>query len=466
VNFGRKAKVLEMLAATPTGIREFIQERRDNYLSDLRDFCSIGSVPTDADAIAEMATLVRARLKRTGFNVAEHQVVDGHPAFIAQIAGNTGKRLLLFNHYDVDPPGDLGAWDSPPFEAQERGGKLFGRGLADNKGNLLARIHAIEALLEHRGSLPCSVTFLIEAKKSMYAPHLQTLVDGHRDELSADACLWENSAADQDGRPTLRLGDKGMLMLRITARGTARDLSSQYSPIFPSAAWKLVHFLSRIRDVSGRIVIPNFHDEIVPLSRDERALLNDLPVDTKALESLAGVRLRFASESDALARYYGDPTANIASLSAAPQAPGMMSVNPSIAVAELDFRLVPNQDARSILRTIERLAGDFDGAIEIESSGSMPPARTPAAHPFVRKVAEVAERVHGTHPVLEPLSPTVGSRSVLNWSGMPIVGYGIAYAGSNIQAANEHIRLEDYWRGIEFYVALVDAFAAEAAPTQ
>jgi acetylornithine deacetylase/succinyl-diaminopimelate desuccinylase-like protein len=454
-----------MHSTAPTGLHELVRQRRDEYLRDLREFCSVGSVPTDPDAIARMAEAVHARLDRIGFDVQKYQVVDGHPAFIAQITGDSPKRLLFFNHYDVDPPGNPDVWDSPPFEAREHDEKLFGRGIADNKGNLLARIHAIEALLELNGSLPCSVTFLIEAKKSMYAPHLQILVDAHRDELQADACLWENSAADQDGRPTLRLGDKGMLMLRVTARGTARDLSSQYSTIFPSAAWTLIHFLNRIRDSTGEIVIPGFHDDIVPLSPGERALLDDLPINVEALEALAGVRLDVTSESEALARYYGQPTANVALISAGPQAAGMMSVNPSLAVAEMDLRLVPNQDAAGVLQAIERVAAEFDGAIEVESSGSMPPARTPAAHAFVRQVAEVAEQVYGVRPVLEPLSPTVGSRSVLNWSGMPIVGYGIAYAGSNIQAANEHIRLADYWRGIEFYVAVLNAFAEQGTRT-
>ena len=438
---------------TPIADSQF-EARLSAYLQDLEEFCRIPSVASDDAAVREMAALVEQRLRRAGFDVISDSAEGGHQTFIARMDGDSAGHLLFFNHYDVDPAGPEDAWDSPPFEVTKKGELVYGRGVADNKGTLLARLHAIEALLDRNGTVPCSVTFLIEAKRSMYGPHLGAVVERHKDRLAADACLWENSTASEDGRPTLRLGDKGMLMVRIRSTGTKSNLSSQYASIFPSASWTLVSFLSRIRAASGEIALPDFYAHVRSFSAEEETIFRQAPVKQATLEALGGIKLE-GEFGDSLIRYYTGPTANIARLSAGAGAEVMMSVNPSEAVADMDFRLVPDQDADEVYARLVETAAEFGGAVTVERIGSMPPARTPVSHPFVSMVRDVARSVYGKDALLEPLSPTVGSRSVLSWSGMPIVGHGVAYAGSNIQAANEHVRLEHVTQGMEFVAAVI-----------
>jgi acetylornithine deacetylase/succinyl-diaminopimelate desuccinylase-like protein len=183
----------------------------------------------------------------------------------------------------------------------------------------------------------------------------------------------------------------------------------------------------------------------------------------KGLEDLAGVPLDLEDDPDALVRYFSEPTTNIARLQAGPQGQGkMMSVNPSSASADMDLRLVPDQQPQRVFEKLEELARKVgEGNLELEHLGEMPPGRTPVDHPFVTLMSDVAEGVYGSLPILEPLSPTVGSRSVLSWSGMPVVGYGISYSGSNIQAPNEHIRITDYETGMAFLTELLDRLAQE-----
>lgn len=441
----------------PEGFRDYLAAEMPKLIDEIVSFSRIPSVTSDDSAIAEMADVVENRFRNAGFDVLRGQVEGGHPSFIARMNGESTTRLLFFNHYDVDAPGPPELWESPPFEPVVRGEKLFGRGVGDNKASLLSRLHAVEGLIS-RGGLPCGVTFLIEAKKSMDAPHLGLFVDQHRDLLEADACVWENSTVSRDGtRPTFRLGDKGMLMVRVVCRGTAVDLSSQYAPIFPSATWKLINFLSRIKSIEGEILLQGFRDQISPLHPQEQQLIRSMPVRVEDLASLAGIDLK--GDPDLLVRYYAEPTANIASLDAGPRSgQKMMSVNPAEASASMDFRLVPDQDPTEIAGQLSDLAmelSDDRGSVEVEVLGTMSPARTPVDHPFVNKMREAAAATYGEEPVLEPMSPTVGSRSVLSWSGMPVVGYGVSYAGSNIQAPNEHIRLGDYTTGVMFIASLL-----------
>jgi succinyl-diaminopimelate desuccinylase len=169
---------------------------------------------------------------------------------------------------------------------------------------------------------------------------------------------------------------------------------------------------------------------------------------------LGGIKLE-GDFGDTLIRYYTEPTANIARLSSGAGAEVMMSVNPHEAIADMDFRLVPDQDADEVFERLVEIAAEFGEAIAVDRIGSMPPARTPVSHPFVSMVRQVALSVYGKEALLEPLSPTVGSRSVLGWSGMPVVGHGVAYAGSNIQAVNEHVRLEHVTQAMQFVAAVM-----------
>lgn len=450
-------------------LRERVAERLDDFLDDIASFVRIPSVTTDQMAIGKMASATERRFQEAGFHVTRGQVEGGHPIFIARKDGLSPRRLLFFNHYDVDAPGPTDLWETPPFDPIVKDGNLFGRGVADNKASLLSRLHAVETLISLNGELPCGVTFLIEAKKSMDAPHLGLFVDDHRELLKADACLWENSTVSPDGtQPTFRLGDKGMLMVRVVCTGTAVDLSSQYAPVFPSAAWKLVAFLSRIKDSEGEVAVPGFRNDIVSLSSEELELLRAMPVTTQNLAKLGGVELE--NDPELIVRYFTEPTANIASLKAGPRSgQEMMSVNPAEASASLDFRLVPSQEPNEIAAQLQGLASDLTdnkGSVNVEVLGTMNPSRTPVNHPFVQKLRESALAVYGRQPVLEPLSPAVGSRSVLAWSGMPVAGYGVAYSGSNIQAPNEHIRLDDYVTGVVFIAWLLKLLGEESLPTE
>src|SRR6187399_1763361 len=241
--------------------QQYIAQHFSEAIQDLMYLCSFASVTTDAEAIETTAPAVRAVLERIGAETQILRVPGGHPAVYGFIRGRNPSTLLFFNHYDVESPGGLDKWQSPPFAPEVRGDKFFGRGAADNKGSFLTRVWATQALRATLGALPFNLAFLVEAKKAIFAPHLGILLESHPELIQADACLWENALNSRSGRPTIRLGDKGMLAVELTSQANPVDLSSQFAGAIPSASWNLVHALNALFNSNGRILIEGFYDE-------------------------------------------------------------------------------------------------------------------------------------------------------------------------------------------------------------
>src|SRR3954465_8377921 len=218
---------------------DYIDEHFDETLAKLARWCSQPSVSTENIGVAEMADLARADLPNTGFEGRRIET-PGFPVLLAEAGPRDGPAVLIYNHYDVQPVGDLAEWSSPPFEPQVRDGKMFGRGVADPKSNIVAPLDALNAVRAVRGSLPVRVIWLLEGEEEIGSPHLDEFIAAHQDELRADGCIWEFGSYTWDGTPNLYLGLKGMLSVELTARSAARDLHSANAAFVPSPVWRLV----------------------------------------------------------------------------------------------------------------------------------------------------------------------------------------------------------------------------------
>src|SRR5207237_8594494 len=198
------------------------------------------------------------------------------------IVGETGRgerTLLVYNHYDVQPPDPLDEWETPPFEPTERDGHLFGRGVSDNKGNLMARLQAIEAYRATIGELRLRVRVLYGGEEESGSPHLAAFVDANADRLRADGCIWEAGYKDAAGRPTISLGIKGIAYFELRVRGPKQDVHSSQATIIPNPAWRLVWALATLKDANDRITIDGLWDHVRPATEGDVALLERLPFD-------------------------------------------------------------------------------------------------------------------------------------------------------------------------------------------
>jgi len=432
----------------------------------LERLCREPSVSAEGRALDTTAALVEELLADTGFATRQLQVDDAPPAVYGEQRGRSAYTLLLYNHYDVQPVDPLELWDSPPFELTRRDGKVYARGTADNKGELAVRLAVIRALLEESGELPCTIRWIVEGEEEIGSPHFDEIVRQNIEALRADACLWEGSPARlTDGRPSIGLGFKGVLAVRLNVRLLASDAHSSVAAVAESAAWRLVQALASLRDASGRVRITGFYDTVRAPTDAERQAIAEMSDATEEdlreslgidefIDGLNGAELR---ERAAFA-----PTCNIAGFRSGYSGPGMKTVLPAEASAWLDFRLVPDQtaaDTLDLLRAHLRIEGFED--VEVNALASAEAAGTSIHDPFVEQVRRVAEETAG-RPA--SVAPRIGATlpiiaSLDRHLGVP----GVAppdnpfYFGANAHAPNEHIRLDDLRPAIAFTEALLEA---------
>jgi acetylornithine deacetylase/succinyl-diaminopimelate desuccinylase-like protein len=415
-------------------------------------------------ALPDTADLVESLLAEAGFRTRQ-LVVDGSPPAVwAERPGRSGYTLLLYNHYDVQPVDPIGLWESPPFEPTLRDGRLYARGAADNKGAFAVRLAVIAALLAERGELPIGIRWIVEGEEEVGSPHFDGIAREHADLLRADACLWEGSLRGADGQPSVTLGFKGLLYVRLEIEALQRDAHSAAAAVLPSAAWRLVEALSSIRGLDGRVRIPGFYDAVREPSPAERdVMVRSGPLLERELRTATGVE-RFVDgiEGAAVAeRLSFAPTSNIAGIDSGYAGPGQKTVLPARAGARLDFRLVPEQRPDQVLAGLRsHLEAEGYDDVVVTAVASAEPVATPLDHPFVARVSEVAERVAGTPPLVVPMAggtlPLLASlRDHVGVPGLSAPDNPV-YFGSAAHAPNEHIRLEDLTRAAGFIRTLLE----------
>jgi acetylornithine deacetylase/succinyl-diaminopimelate desuccinylase-like protein len=429
--------------------------------------CRQPSVSAQGQALEETADLVEQLLAEAGFETRQLRADNGAPAVYGEQAGRSGYTLLLYNHYDVQPVDPLELWKTPPFVPSIRDNRFYARGAADNKGELAVRLAVVRAFREQGSGLPIRIRWIVEGEEEVGSTHFDEIVQRNADLLRADGCLWEGTTARlSDGRPSIGLGFKGVLVVRLDVRVLRRDVHSAAAAVAPSAAWRLVDALSTLRDRHGSVRIAGFYDSVQPPTDAERRALTEASeagerdmreeLGTEFLDSLTGVAFR---ERGAFG-----PTCNISGISSGYRGPGPKTVLTAEASALLDLRLVPNQHPQEILELLRaHLRSEGFADIEITALGSAEAAGTPIGHPFVQRVAEVAREVSGSEPSITPrvaaTLPIVASLE--RHVGVP----GVAapdnplYDGARVHAPNENVRLEDVGHSVRFTYALFEALA-------
>lgn len=423
----------------------------------LEHLCRQLSVAAQGTGMAEMADLTESLLRDAGFTTRRLYAEGAPPVIFGEQRGRSPFTLLLYNHYDVQPAEPLDLWASPPFEPTVRDGKLYARGSSDNKGEIATRLAAIHALRTTDGELPITIHWMIEGEEEIGSPHFEAIASAYADTLRADACLWEGEGFDATGRPKLTLGTKGLLYVQLDVQGIGRDAHSGDASILPSAAWRLVQALGTLRSPEGRILIPGFYDAVrPPTPSDLESLAGLSPLDDLLREAYGVERFRDGLSGLTMLeqRSFG-PTCNIAGLLSGYTGQGAKTVLPARAMAKIDFRLVPDQDPQAVRAALRAHldAGGYDD-IGLTIFSSAEPVVTPIDHPFVRRVASIAQAFSGKAPAVTPIAsgtlPFLGAlERHVGVPGLMAPG-NPTYWGSSAHAPNEHIRLEDLDTAVRF----------------
>jgi acetylornithine deacetylase/succinyl-diaminopimelate desuccinylase-like protein len=438
----------------------YVDENRDRFLVELRDLCAQPSIAAQGIGLEETANLIEERLRSLGAQV-QRFVIDGSPPLLYAELGSGDKTMLVYNHYDVQPPDPLDEWDSPPFEPEVRGGRFYARGVADDKGDLLCRLQAIETYQATVGPLPLRIKFIIEGEEEVGSPHLDAFAEQHRELLEADGCLWETGNKDVARRTVLTLGVKGICYLEMTVKTAVRDLHSAWGGIIPNAAWRLVWALSTLKDENDHISVDGLMDRVRPPTESELARLASLPFDEDQERESLGFSdyVRALSGVDLLVKHFYEPTCTICGLKSGYIEEGVKTVLPYAALAKVDFRLVPDLTPGLVVELVrDHLDRRGFQDIGVTLKGGLMPARSRLDDPFVQACVAACEATYSQEPIIYPTSPGSGPLYALSRE-TPAVMAGVGNADSRLHAPNENVYLQDYFEGIRFVGELIRRFA-------
>ncbi len=454
------------MTAAYAAIDAYLQAHLDESIAELSRLCAQPSVSAQNWGLNECAQLTASLLAQRGFRT-EILPTGGAPVVYAERAGRSPRTVLFYNHYDVQPAEPLELWESPPFEPTVRDGKLFARGVSDDKGHITSRLFAIDALLASEGELLCTVKFIIEGEEETSSVHLHDFVLEQRQRLAADACIWEFGGVDHRDWPMQYLGLRGICYVELSVETASQDVHSGLGgSIFPNAAWRLVWALNSLKGPDERIRIPGFYDTIRQPDERDRQLMAEMPevADeyrqrygvTHFLHGLSGgVELRLAEVFQ--------PTCTICGLTSGYQGPGSKTVLPARASAKVDFRLVPGQTPEQVLKLL-RTHLDAEGFEDVQVTflGGEAPARTDPDDPFVQLVVDTSEQVYGRRMQIVPMVGGSGPNHIFSEAlKLPIVTAGVGHPGSQAHAPNENVRLDLYLLGARHIAYILKQFAGQ-----
>ena len=447
-----------------TKIDHYLHNNLDSSLDELGELCKIPTISAQNLNLIEGAEYVGSLLEKRGFTVEIHPT-HGAPIVYAERKGRSNKTLLFYNHYDVQPPEPLELWISPPFEPVVRDGKLFARGVSDDKGHILSRLFAIDAILDSEGELPCHVKFVIEGEEETSSENVSDFVITYKDKLASDACIWEFGSVDHEGIPQQVLGLRGICYVELSVETASTDTHSGLGgTIFPNSAWRLVWALNTLKDQDERIRIPGFYDQVKKPSQRDREFFARLPDPSEDYKSRYGVKsfLKGVNRGvDLHIQEVFEPSCTICGLTSGYQGPGSKTVLPAKASAKVDFRLIPDQTPEDILEKLRKHL-DQEGFedVEIKYLGGEAPGRTNPDDPFVKTVVDTAKEIYGVPMAIVPMVGGSGPNHVfLEELKIPIVTAGIGYPGSKAHAPNENIVIDHYLKGAKHITRILNEFA-------
>jgi acetylornithine deacetylase/succinyl-diaminopimelate desuccinylase-like protein len=450
----------------PPAVLAAIDAQREETLADLLRLVAQPSISAQDIGIQECVQLEMELLRKAGL---EPRLLEttGHPMVYAESLKAPGKPTVLFyGHYDVQPPEPLELWLSPPFEPEIREGRIYGRGVADNKAQHFSHIAAIRAWLKATGSLPVNVRVLLEGEEEVGSPHLDEAVDRYRDLLTADLVYTSDGPVTDDQYPEISFGVRGLLYIELRATGPNRDLhSGHWGGVAPNPIWTLVRALNTMLDAHNRVLIDGFYDKVGEPTPGARAAMEALPFDIgEAIGRIGLTEMTPPADLPYADRIMAQPTLNIAGFTGGYSGPGSKTIIPSTATVKIDMRLVPDQHPDEIWEKVSIHIAEHAPEVEVvRLDGGMIPSYTPVEHPLADVVRDAIETGFGKRPIDIPL--VGGSLPDAVWTktlGLPsfLVSYGDPLQANH--SPNESYAVARLWQGIATSAALLAGLAKDA----
>ncbi len=439
-------------------ILTYLDRNTDRYLAELKELLAIPSVSTNPENKPEVercAQWVADHMRGIGLQNVQVMPTPGHPVVYGEWLNAPGKpTVLLYGHYDVQPPEPLELWSSPPFEATIRGDNLYARGSADDKGQVFIHLKSIEAYLKNTGALPINVKLLIEGEEEIGSEHLVPFVNEHKEMLRADLVLISDSAMFAKGVPSICYGLRGLAYMQVDLVGPNKDLhSGSFGGTVHNPIQALSEIIAQLHDKNGRVAIPGFYKDVRPLTKKERASFKKLPWNDKKYATDLGVKQLYGEKGfTTLERVWARPTLECNGIWGGFTGEGAKTVLPSKASAKISMRLVPDQKAEKIAKLFEKHIKKIAPktvSVSVRYLHGGEPALTPIDSPGVQAAVAALEKGFGKKPLYQreggSIPIVVQFKEVL---GLDTVLLGFGLPDENAHAPDEFINLDNFFGGM------------------
>jgi len=458
------------MTTTADTLETYLEANRDRRLASYEALLRIPSVsasPEHAGDCRRAAEFIADELREMGVEHVEVAATGGHPLVYGDwLRAEGAPTVLVYGHYDVQPPDPIDEWEKAPFEPLVRDGRMLARGAADDKAQVHMHLRATEALLATSGRLPVNLRFLFEGEEESTSLNLDRWLRDNRERLAADIAVISDTGFFEGNLPAITIGLRGITYLQVDVVGTPVDLhSGVYGGAVQNPANALAHIITALKSPDGRILVPGFYDDVVPLGDEDRRAFTALPFDEEAYrEELGAAALVGEPGYTVLERKGARPTLDVNGIWGGFQGEGAKTIIPASAHAKISSRLVVNQDPDRIYELIRdhilRVAPE-GVRVEVSHLGGGLPSLTPMDHPATRAAVRALEATFGQRPLFIreggsiPVCASFGS--IL---GLPVVLLGFANPDCNAHAPNESMILANYETGIRTIARYWDELAA------
>ncbi len=450
---------------------DYINTNKDRFLSELFDWLRIPSVSADSRHKADVrkaAEFIKEKLSAAGAEKVEICETKGHPVvFGEKFVDATLPTVLVYGHYDVQPPDPLDLWDSPPFEPVIKDEKIFARGACDDKGQVYMHVKALEVMVKNN-ALACNLKFMVEGEEEVGSDNLGTFVKENKERLKADVILISDTAIISLDHPSITTGLRGLSYMEVEVTGPNRDLhSGVYGGAVANPINVLCSMIASLHDENGRVTIPGFYDKVAELTAAEREALNRAPFDLESYKKELGIdAVKGETGFTTLERTGIRPTLDVNGIWGGYTGEGAKTVLPSKATAKISMRLVPNQNSDEITelftRHIHAIAPEYV-KVKVTAHHGGEPAVTPTDSKAFRAASQAFEEVWGKTPI-----PTRDGGSIpivalfKKELGLDTVLMGFGLDSDAIHSPNEHYGVKNFLLGIETIVAFHKHFGKMA----
>jgi acetylornithine deacetylase/succinyl-diaminopimelate desuccinylase-like protein len=454
-----------------------VDSEMKGLISDLQTLIRQPSISAKKQGLNECADLVsqimvRAGIKSEVLNLSRYESNHKKEVVAPIVYGEVkskmnpdAKTILFYNHYDVQPVEPIEFWDANPFSGRVEGNYIYGRGSADDKGELITRIKAVEYFLKKTGDVPCNIKFIVEGEEEIGSVNIEKYLSKYRQKLAVDGVIWEFGYVDEKNKPIISLGMKGLLYVELVANGPSQDVHSSLAVLIENPAWRLIQALNTIRSTNGKILIRDWYKEVREFTPDELDNISREPFNEQEFKSHYGVD-KFVNDVQGIEvrkALVGMPTCNIAGLVAGYVGQGAKTVLPSTALTKLDFRLVPDMDPkRQLQRLADHLRNYGFGDVGIKFIHGESASRTPLNHRFVKQVKDSAAEAFGVEPIVSVSSSGTGPmHSFAKILGAPCVSVGSTSIYARIHSPNEFARIDLLNKATKCIAVIMEKFSKQ-----